>query len=94
MKVDGTTVPFNPANGRDFKLAELQDALRMEGNPNPFIQCVPLRDNELLICDDDGISKNLPPNLSATIYTQSQVLQMPGYGVVGNIAIIPKKMLK
>lgn len=62
---DGTIVPVEPKNGKDFQLAELQQIV--EG----YIEAIPLSANDAskdlyLICNEDGKSKNLPINNEAT----------------------------
>lgn len=58
---DGKRTMISPANGHDFSLAELKAAIG-----GGYIEIVNIRDGLLLVCDDDGRSKGLPPNAQAT----------------------------
>ena len=48
IKTDGTVVEINPANGKDFKLKELQ------GYVNGCIEIINLMNGSVLVVNEDG----------------------------------------
>jgi hypothetical protein len=62
-RTDGRVETVHPHDGRKFSLAELQ------GFVGGFIEKVPgtaRRGNPIAYCNEDGISKELPPNFNAS----------------------------
>lgn len=94
LRTDGSIIPCEPANKRDFTLAEIKLLIRKDEKDNPMIEVVPIyRTGELFICDEDGIEKNLDTNPTATLEFCNDVIQGEK-GVVGNVLICPNSMLK
>ena len=50
-KTDGTIEDFNPANGKEFTLDEMQKAV------GGYIELVYLPNNEVLVVDEEGMIK-------------------------------------
>lgn len=59
IKTDGTVTKIDPANGKDFKLKELQ------GYVNGSIEIINLMNGNVLVVNEDGKLKD-KPNLKAT----------------------------
>jgi hypothetical protein len=87
-KADGTDVPVQPKNGRDFDYRELRAAIG-DGD----IEIVTLADGRLMVCDEDGHAKGLPLNKLATVLYY-QAGGVPGCPVVGDVLICSKGMIE
>lgn len=85
LKADFTTYNVTPANGKRFTFKELK-----EGIGGGYVEIIPLPGNLLLICDEDGRSKQLEVNINATEICRK-------YGIsylVGDIMIIQVHQLE
>jgi hypothetical protein len=56
IKADGTQAPVEPRNGKVFALGELQSLV------GGYIELVQLPDGRIMVVDEDGWHKQLPPN--------------------------------
>lgn len=57
-----------PANGKDYTLQELRDAIG-----GGYIEILPLSDGRLMVIDEEGKPKTLPGNAQATnLYRQGR----------------------
>lgn len=84
LKADFTTYNVTPENGKTFTFKELK-----EGIGGGYVGISPLPNNLLLICDEDGRSKQLELNINATELCRK-------YGIsylVGDIMIIHTNQL-
>ena len=80
LKANGQQVGIEPANGKDFSLEELKNAIG-----GGYIEIVRLQlDKKLIVCDEDGRSKGLPLNLQAS---QRYGNQVNGGDFVGDVLI-------
>jgi len=77
----GDTQDVQPAKGKKFTLKELQDLV------GGYIRVWPFKHaTHILLVDDDGGPKNLPPNSVASMMVQNQLNQK----VVGNALWLAK----
>lgn len=65
MKVGEKPKHVEPKNGNDFKLEELWELI------GGYVQIVRLRNNEIMIVDEDGLPKGLPINGEACRYVEA-----------------------
>ena len=61
IRVDGTQEEFLPANGNDYTLEELRQAIG-----GGWIQIVGTKDGRLIVVDEEGKLKRFPVNPVAT----------------------------
>lgn len=78
IKSSGETVDVTPATGK-FSLKTLQ------GLVGGYIEVVRLPEEQILICNEEGLLNNLPYNLSASLLT--------GRILVGDVVIAPDSSL-
>lgn len=78
IKTNGTETFIAPENGVDFKLDELQMVV---GDPEKrsLIELVHLPKNRLMICDEEGLLKELPLNAAAS--------RIVGNVIVGDVVV-------
>jgi hypothetical protein len=62
MHPDGTTTELEPADGDQFTLEQLQEAV------GGYVEQLSFADGELLLFNEDGRMKQLPPNRLATLW--------------------------
>lgn len=86
ITVDGDLKPCTPANGRDFKLEEVQKIV--EG----YIECVRLDDNTIMIVNENGKFEQTP-NLVATIIAVKKRAIRDGDYISGNAIVCDTSML-
>lgn len=88
FRVNGTEEEVMPANGITFTIEEIYKIISTGGLvKEPFMQEVPLRSKrEVLICEENAVAHNLPPNYRATIYTALDVVT-DNNGVRGDVLI-------
>lgn len=90
IHADGTERPLAPANGTDFTLEELKEAIG-----GGHIEIVWLDGTrELMVCDEEGKLKSLAPNSRATLLARSQrAIESHDY-VCGDVLVCPDEMVK
>lgn len=96
IKTDGTEQEVSPKNGRHFKLDELYHYIKtLDRNDDPMAQLVPLTTirESYLVCEENGISLNLPSNHTATLKLALDVILGP-VGIQGNVLICPTHLLE
>ena len=78
IKTDGTETFIAPENEVDFKLDELQMVV---GDPTKRSLIVPVRlpKNRLMVCDEEGLLKELPLNAAAS--------HLAGNIIVGDVVV-------
>ena len=79
IQPDGTRRLVEPQDDESFDLEELQAIV------GGYIQLVTTLDDRYMICDEDGLSKQLPVNDLASIYA--------GQVIVGTVLICDKNLL-
>ena len=77
---NGRSQPLSPANGRDFKLRELQKVV------GGLIEVVHLSGGSIMVVNEEGLMMALPPNRHA-----SRLALRP---IVGDAVIMPSSMLR
>ena len=80
---DGTQKTINFAG----KFAPLKELQKLVGG---YIELIYLKDNMILVVNEDGLGYNLPSNKNAT---KIVVSQNKGYGIVGNAFLINSKYI-
>lgn len=73
FKIDGKIEIIKPANGTDFSLNEMKEIV------NGYIEILPIGENLLMVCNEEGKLMGLPVNENAT-------LAVLGYGIIDIIA--------
>lgn len=83
IKTDGTKQEVTPANGKDFKLAEMYQHI---GNGCDMVQAINLADGRMMWMDEESKLKATPPpaNREATVLL-AKAGGMPGDVVLGNV---------
>lgn len=79
IKSNGETKTVEPKNGTDFKLEELQAIV------GGYIQIAYLRDDEIMVMDDEGKLKEKDLNLQASLRYRRDV--NPYDSIVGDVLI-------
>jgi hypothetical protein len=74
-------VPVVPANGTDFTLEEAQ------AHVGGYVELINLGDEHILLVDEDGLLKDLPPNEGAAKVAN-------GYPLVGNVLLLHVSMFR
>ena len=82
IKPDGSVEPY-PPRGKTYTLEELQKAV------GGYIQILTMPDGKLMVFNEEGKLKGLPPNEAATRLMGSQLL--PGDFIVGNALVCLNK---
>lgn len=77
---NGNVEEIVPANGKDFKLQELQKVVK------GYIEIVPMG-RIIMVANEEGLMKNMRPNAKATRMHGGQV-------IVGPVVVCPSKMVK
>lgn len=65
IKVNGEETYPDPANGTDYSLAEMREAIG-----GGYIEVLELESGEIMVLDEEGKLKGLPVNLLATAMTR------------------------
>ena len=78
-KTDGTIEDFNPANGKEFTLDEMQKAV------GGYIELVYLPDNKILVVDEEGMIKQKLFNKKI-----SEMIMKP---IVGNVILCKRSQI-
>tara|TARA_R110000822_G_scaffold175101_1_gene314802 strand:+ start:125 stop:412 length:288 start_codon:yes stop_codon:yes gene_type:complete len=78
-KTDGTIEDFNPANGKEFTLDEMQKAV------GGYIELVYLPNNEVLVVDEEGMIKEKLFNKKI-----SEMIMKP---IVGNVILCKRSQI-
>ena len=86
IKSNGETKTVEPKNGTDFKLEELQAIV------GGYIQIAYLRDDEIMVMDDEGKLKEKDLNLQASLRNRRDV--NPYDSVVGDVLICKTNQVK
>jgi len=86
IKSNGETKTVEPKNGTDFKLEELQAIV------GGYIQIAYLRDDEIMVMDDEGKLKEKDLNLQASLRYRRDV--NPYDSVVGDVLICKTEQVK
>ena len=86
IKSNGETKTVEPKNGTDFKLEELQAIV------GGYIQVAYLRDDEIMVMDDEGKLKEKDLNLQASLRYRRDV--NPYDSVVGDVLICKTNQVK
>lgn len=66
-KTNGEVLDIEPKNGKDFKLKELQEIV------GGYIEIAQLKNNDIMVINEEGKLNDLPYNEKATQIYQSQV---------------------
>ena len=77
---------IHPANGRDFKLPEIQALV------GGLIEVFPLGDGQIMVCNEDGKIEHLPVNVEATIIFRS--VYGPVDTIVGDVVVCRSSELR
>lgn len=86
IKSNGETKTVEPKNGTDFKLEELQAIV------GGYIQIACLRDDEIMVMDDEGKLKEKDLNLQASLRYRRDV--NPYDSIVGDVLICKTNQVK
>ena len=86
IKSNGETKTVEPKNGTDFKLEELQAIV------GGYIQIAYLRDDEIMVMDDEGKLKEKDLNLQASLRYRRDV--NPYDSIVGDVLICNTNQVK
>ena len=86
IKSNGETKTVEPKNGTDFKLEELQAIV------GGYIQIANLRDDEIMVMDDEGKLKEKDLNLQASLRYRRDV--NPYDSIVGDVLICKSNQVK
>lgn len=86
IKATGDEVPFEPDNGTDYTLAELQAAV------GGMIEVHTLPDGKLIGMNENGLALGLPQNAAATIYAHN--LYSSDKGILGDVLICDNDMIQ
>ena len=83
IKTTGEAEEFKPANGIQFDLSEIQKII------DGYMECYPLVDGKIFVCNEDGKRLKLPVNdLATAIAHTSFCSPMLWDVVVGNVLIM------
>ena len=86
LKSNGEKITVEPKNGKDFKYEELREFV------DGYIEMVYLKNNEIMVVNEEGKLNNLDLNENATnVYIQSYGLKDV---IVGNVLLTKKKNIK
>jgi len=81
IKANGEAPTFNPANGTDFTLEEMQEAV------GGLIEIVYLDlHDRIMVVNEEGLLRDLPRNHVASILAKKTI--------VGNVIVMPSSMMK
>lgn len=86
IKSNGETKTVEPKNGTDFKLEELQAIV------GGYVQITYLRDDEIMVMDEEGRLKDKDLNLRASLRYRRDV--NPYDSVVGDVLICKTNQVK
>ena len=86
IKSNGETKTVEPKNGTDFKLEELQAIV------GGYVQIAYLRDDEIMVMDDEGKLKEKDLNLQASLRYRRDV--NPYDSIVGDVLICKTNQVK
>ena len=91
LRADGTQEPVMPANGKDFKLAELQKLVY------GYVEVVNMPGELILVVNDDGKGR-LPPNAQASAVWydayKDEDVDFAGDYIAGDAILMPSTMMK
>lgn len=81
VKTDGTVEEYNPENGEEFTLEELQRAV------GGYIEVVPFwgDPNSVMLANEEGLLIGLPIN--------DKSMELVGKPLVGDLLVIPAEMM-
>lgn len=85
IKVDGSVVSIEPKNGKDFSLEELQNIV------GGYVEIHKLKNNELMVMDEEGYFKRKHTNSKATWRFCEDVTYAI---IVGDVLICNDKQIK
>jgi hypothetical protein len=77
---------IQPANGTDFKLAEIQALV------GGLVEVFPLGDGDIMVCNEEGKLEGLPVNVEATIIFRRTY--GPVDTIVGDVVICRSRELR
>lgn len=86
FKVGEKPKTIEPKNGSDFQLEEVWDLI------GGYVQVVTLHNGEILLCDEDGLLKQLPFNSKATDYVAKHCVYP--HMIVGTALVCKSKQFK
>ena len=86
LKSNGETKTVEPKNGTDFELSELQAIV------GGYIQVAYLRDDEIMVFDEEGKLKEKDLNLQASLRYRRDV--NPYDSIVGDVLICKTNQVK
>lgn len=86
IKSNGETKTVEPKNGTDFELSELQAIV------GGYIQVAYLRDDEIMVMDEEGKLKEKDLNLQASLRYRRDV--NPYDSIVGDVLICKTNQVK
>lgn len=79
IDVDGTETAIKPKNGKTFELEEMKSAIG-----GGYVELVQLPDGRMMFVDEDGLMKQLKPNMQASV--------LCGRPIVGKALVCDKGM--
>ena len=85
-KANGEVLDIEPKNGKDFKLAELQEIV------GGYIEIAQMKNNDIMVINEEGKLNDLPYNEKATEIYQHQVYF--GDFIVGDVLVCKSKQVK
>lgn len=85
-KANGEVLDIEPKNGKDFKLAELQEIV------GGYIEIAQMKNNDIMVINEEGKLNDLPYNEKATEIYQRQVYF--GDFIVGDVLVCKSKQVK
>lgn len=77
LMADGRSGVVDPEKGRRFSLAEMQKAV------GGFIEFVRLADDEVMVVNEEGLPRHLPPNMAASVIARRPI--------VGDVLVCKRK---
>ncbi len=83
---DGTRIRPVPKRGKTFRLEELQAIV------GGYIQIIALSDGRLMVLNEEGKLKNLPPNHAATELTRDVLCS--GDYIAGDVLVCSSKEVR
>ena len=84
---NGESLPFEPKDGKEFSLKELQDAV------GGLIEVVSLSNGKLMIINEEGKFKNLESNHVATELFTPESRIFPDH-IVGNAIVMEREEME
>ena len=86
ITTSGAIIAVEPADGKRFKLGEIQ---KLVGSS---VHGITLPNGELMFLDEDGKTKQKPPNPAATQIFNGHFPRLLRGMILGNVVIISSKM--